>query len=160
MRSGHGSTEVMVEVARGVDEALVAAMAQLLPQLDPSAPIPHGLQLQALVDAPASLLLLAHAPVVARSIVGMLTLSIVAIPSGCHAWIDDVVVDAAWRGRGVAALLVGEALRLAASRGAVSVDLTSRPERSDANRLYQRLGFVRRETNVYRHELARDASTT
>ena len=68
-----------------------------------------------------------------------------------RAWIEDVVVTAAARGRGVGELLNREALRLARELGARTVDLTSRPEREAANRLYAKLGFERRETNVYRH---------
>jgi ribosomal protein S18 acetylase RimI-like enzyme len=53
---------------------------------------------------------------------------------------------------------VGEALNRAAldkakAVGAKTVDLTSRPSREAANRLYQRIGFAQRETNVYRYEL-------
>ncbi|HWL40727.1 MAG TPA: GNAT family N-acetyltransferase, partial [Gemmatimonadaceae bacterium] len=68
-----------------------------------------------------------------------------------RALIEDVVVDADARGRGVGEALSREALAIAASRGAATVDLTSRPARGAANRLYQRIGFRRRETNVYRY---------
>jgi ribosomal protein S18 acetylase RimI-like enzyme len=69
-----------------------------------------------------------------------------------RAWIEDVVVDEAARGQGVGAALTNAAIRLANQRGARTVDLTSRPSREGANRLYQRLGFLERETNVYRFE--------
>ncbi len=82
----------------------------------------------------------------------MLTLAVFRIPTGLRAWIEDVVVDEAARGRGVGAELTSAAIRLAGERGARTVDLTSRPSREAANRLYQRLGFVQRETNVYRFE--------
>lgn len=82
----------------------------------------------------------------------MLTLALFRIPTGVRAWIEDVVVDEAARGQGVGAELTGAAIRLANQRGARTVDLTSRPSREAANRLYQRLGFVQRETNVYRFE--------
>ena len=74
------------------------------------------------------------------------------IPTGVRAWIEDVVVDESQRGQGVGEALTREALRRAAAAGARTVDLTSRPSREAANRLYRRLGFVVRETNVYRHE--------
>jgi ribosomal protein S18 acetylase RimI-like enzyme len=80
----------------------------------------------------------------------MLTLALFAIPTGVRAWIEDVVVDEDVRGGGVGALLVRRALDLAFESGARTVDLTSRPSREAANRLYQRLGFELRETNVYR----------
>jgi ribosomal protein S18 acetylase RimI-like enzyme len=75
------------------------------------------------------------------------------IPTGVRAWIEDVVVDEAARGQGAGEALTREALRLAESSGARTVDLTSRPSRAAANRLYERVGFERRETHVYRVKL-------
>jgi ribosomal protein S18 acetylase RimI-like enzyme len=87
-------------------------------------------------------------------VIGTLTLALFRIPTGVRAWIEDVVVDEAARGRGAGEALTREALRLAEEAGARTVDLTSRPEREAANRLYQRLGFERRSTSVYRLELS------
>jgi ribosomal protein S18 acetylase RimI-like enzyme len=75
------------------------------------------------------------------------------IPTGLRAWIEDVVVDGDARGNGVGEALNSFAIEEARKRGAVTVDLTSRPSREAANRLYQRLGFVARDTNVYRFTL-------
>lgn len=75
------------------------------------------------------------------------------IPTGLRAWIEDVVVDNAVRGRGIGDKLNRVALEKAAEAGATTVDLTSRPSREAANRLYQRIGFEKRETNVYRYKL-------
>jgi ribosomal protein S18 acetylase RimI-like enzyme len=75
------------------------------------------------------------------------------LPTGVRAWIEDVVVDDGSRGAGVASALVAAALERAQEQGARTVDLTSRPDREAANRLYVRLGFERRETNVYRRTL-------
>ena len=80
----------------------------------------------------------------------MLTLVELAIPTGTRWWIEDVVVDAASRGKGVGNALVAAATARARDGGARAVDLTSRPERAAARALYEGLGFVRRETDVYR----------
>lgn len=141
---------VTVEIARSVDDDLVAAFERLIPQLSSSNPAPSREELTAIVESQASTLFIAR---VDGRIVGSLTLAVFRIPTGLRAWIEDVVVDSGARGHGV-----GEALNLAAidearRQGAVTVDLTSRPSREAANRLYQRLGFVARETNVYRFEL-------
>lgn len=72
------------------------------------------------------------------------------IPTGLRAWIEDVVVDEGARGQGVGAALTQAAVRLAREAGARTVDLTSRPAREAANRLYERLGFRLRDSNVYR----------
>jgi ribosomal protein S18 acetylase RimI-like enzyme len=87
--------------------------------------------------------------------VGILTLIVFRIPSGVRAWIEDVIVSEAARGQGCGEALNRAALAAAAAAGARTVDLTSRPHREAANRLYQRLGFVKRDTNVYRYEMPR-----
>ena len=87
------------------------------------------------------------------AILGSLTLVVFPIPTGIRAWIEDVVVDDAARGRGVGEELNRFALDLAGRLGARTVDLTSRPSREAANRLYQRIGFEARDTNVYRFSL-------
>ena len=140
---------MFVEVADEVDDALVAAFERLTPQLSRSSPPPSAEQLAEIVASPATHLLVARD--VDGTILGSLTLVLFRIPTGLRAWIEDVVVDEAARGRGVGEALNRFALDVAAERGARSVDLTSRPNREAANRLYRRLGFEPRETNVYRH---------
>ena len=84
---------------------------------------------------------------------GTLTLALFRIPTGVRAWIEDVIADEAVRGRGCGEALTREALRIASQRGARTVELTSRPSREAANRLYRRIGFSPRQTNVYRYEM-------
>ena len=84
---------------------------------------------------------------------GSLTLVTFRIPTGMRAWIEDVVVDESARGAGVGEALNVAALEVARQRGCKTVDLTSRPSREAANRLYQRLGFKPRDTNIYRYDL-------
>ncbi len=104
-----------------------------------------------IVEAPANTVLIARDGRDNGRIVGMLTLVVFRIPTGVRAWIEDVVVDEAARGRGVGEALSQEAIQRAVGVGARTVELTSRPSREGANRLYQRLGFVRRDSNVYRY---------
>lgn len=150
---------IKVERAAEVDGELVAAMARLVPQLSRSAPPPAGDELGAIVASPATTLLVARADdagagAPARGeIVGSLTLAVFRIPTGLRAWIEDVVVDGAARGAGAGAALVEAALELARAQGCRTVDLTSRPDREAANRLYLRMGFTQRSTNCYRFEL-------
>jgi ribosomal protein S18 acetylase RimI-like enzyme len=123
-------------------------MARLIPQLSSSSPPPGAEELAAIVSNEACHLLLARDA--DGTILGSMTLVVFPIPTGVRAWIEDVVVDGDARGRGVGEVLNRRALDLAASLGARTVDLTSRPSREAANRLYRRIGFVQRETNVYR----------
>ena len=86
-------------------------------------------------------------------IVGMVSVCIYTIPTGRRAWIEDVVVDARWRGRGIATRLVESAIDQARRVSPCTVMLTSRPSRVAANHLYQSEGYQRRETNVYKLEV-------
>jgi len=139
--------------ATEVTNELVEAFQRLIPQLSKSNPPPSGQELQAIVESPASILLLAVDREADDRILGSLTLAWFRIPTGVRAWIEDVVVDGEARGQGVGELLNRHALDVARDLGARTVDLTSRPSREAANRLYQRIGFVARDTNVYRVEL-------
>jgi len=136
-----------------VTDELVDAMAHLVPQLSSSSPVPGRDELRAIVASPACHLLLAGDDGDGGAILGCLTLVVFPIPTGTRAWIEDVVVDGGARGRGVGEALNRAALDLAGSLGARTVDLTSRPSREAANRLYRRLGFEQRATNVYRFDL-------
>ncbi len=143
---------IAVEEARRSTPEIEAAVAALVGELSSSASAPSPDDVRAIVAAQASHLLLARDR---GRIVGMLTLVVFPIPTGVRAWIEDVVVTERARGRGAGAALNQAALALAAELGARTVDLTSRPQREAANRLYARLGFVRRETNVYRFDSSR-----
>ena len=144
---------IALERAAGVDEELVSAFRRLVPQLSSSAPAPTADQLREMIESPCTTVLLARARA-GGDIVGSLTLAVFRIPTGVRAWIEDVVVDSSARGKGVGEALSREALRLAVEKGARTVELTSRPSRAAANRLYRRLGFVERETSVYRYTLS------
>jgi ribosomal protein S18 acetylase RimI-like enzyme len=128
------------------------AFDRLVPQLSSSNPPPSDEELRHIIDSPASILLIARDDDTGR-ILGSLTLVVFPIPTGIRAWIEDVVVDEAARGRGVGEALNRHALDRARAEGAKTIDLTSRPTREAANRLYLRLGFVPRETNIYRFTL-------
>ena len=143
---------VQIVEATEVTPALVAAFGRLIPQLSKSNPPPSEAELAAIVAAESSVLLLA-VDESSGEILGSLTLAWFRIPTGVRAWIEDVVVDETARGRGVGEALNRDALDRARALGARTVDLTSRPSREAANRLYQRIGFVARDTNVYRFEL-------
>lgn len=136
------------EVTRA-DPGLLDDVLALLPQLSASPPSLTLEELQEIAASPSTRLLVARDD--GGQVHGMLTLAVFRVPTGVRAWIEDVVVDGQARGSGVGAALVAAAIETAQSQGARSVDLTSRPSREAANRLYQRLGFEARQTNVYRY---------
>ena len=140
----------VVEEVKQLDDALCAALAQLLPQLSSSAePLTRDV-LEEIVASPATTLFVARDE--SARVVGMLTLATFPTPTGVRGWIEDVVVETEQRGKGTGAALVDAALQAARGAGARTVDLTSNPSRTEANSLYQKLGFATRETNVYRFD--------
>ena len=145
-----GAAEIEVQVCLAVTDELVEAMEQLIPQLSSSNPPPGRVELEEIVASPATTLFVARH---GGRIVGALTLVVFRIPTGVRTRIEDVVVDEAMRGRRVGEMLSEAALEKARQLGARSTDLTSRPSREAANRLYQRMGFEQRQSNVYRYTL-------
>ena len=109
-------------------------------------------QVTAIVESEATVLLVARREE-DRAIVGTLTLALFRIPTGLRAWIEDVIVDQAAAGAGIGQLLTTAAINRARQAGARTLDLTSAPRREAANHIYEKLGFERRETNVYRLSL-------
>lgn len=142
--------EIEVHECVAVTDDLVDAMDRLIPQLSSSNPAPGRAELAEIVASPATTLFVARHR---GRIVGALTLVAFRIPTGVRTRIEDVVVDETMRGRRVGEMLSEAALDRARQLGARSTDLTSRPSREAANRLYSRMGFQQRESNVYRYTL-------
>ena len=139
---------VDVEVVREATGEVASAMRNLLPQLSASAVQPDQAAVERIVSSDAITLLAARLD---GRIVGLLTLAMFPIPTGFRAWIEDVIVDETARGQGIGEALTKEALDLAEAAGARTVDLTSRPSREAAGRLYERVGFAERSTRIYRY---------
>ena len=131
-------------------DRLTAAFARLLPQLSERLSVPDPKTVARLVASSATRLLAAED---AGEVVGMLSLVVYDVPSGRKAWIEDVVVDAAARGCGIGEALVRDALLLARSEGATCLLLTSRPSRQAAHRLYEKMGFAKYDTDLFRIDL-------
>ena len=136
-----------VELLSEVTDDVVEAFGRLLPQLSRSARPLDRAAIARIVDSPGSNVLVARTGGV---ITGMLTLVMFAIPTGVRAIIEDVVTDDAARGQGVGTALTREAIAIARAAGVKTIDLTSRPSRVAAGRLYEKLGFEIRDTRVYR----------
>jgi GNAT superfamily N-acetyltransferase len=138
---------VRIEAVTEATPEVHAALAHLLPQLNDQLPVPTMERLQALVADPAATLLLARD---GEEVVGTTTVIVYTTPFWIKARLDEVVVDESARGKGVGAALVSSALNVAREKGAQVAELQSGLQREAANRLYPRMGFKRRETNVYR----------
>mgnify|MGYP006222898939 FL=1 len=142
---------VSIRPVTEVTESLTDAYRVLIPQLSSSSSPPTGEALQRIIESDSAQILIAEDE--NGEILGTMTLIIFQIPTGIRAWIEDVVVDSSARGKGIGKKLNLAALELAKQAGAKTVDLTSRPARQEANQLYRSIGFVERETNVYRFSL-------
>ena len=138
--------------ATAVTEELVEAIHRLMPQLKLKYSLPTRTELEALVQSRASVLFIVRYPDENGPIVGMLTLLVYRVPSGVRAHVEDIVVEEGMRGKGIGAALIRHALDVAREAGANGVALTSNPKREQANRLYQRIGFKRWQTNIYFYE--------
>jgi ribosomal protein S18 acetylase RimI-like enzyme len=141
---------IEIGIADTATPEVVDAFARLLPQLSSSATALTHETLTEIIASPCNTVLLARDPSAGGQIVGALTLVIFRIPTATRAWIEDVVVEGAARGRGVGEALTLTAVKLAKARGAKTVDLTSRRSRQAAHRLYEKAGFHVRDTSVYR----------
>jgi ribosomal protein S18 acetylase RimI-like enzyme len=139
---------IAVETLNEATDEVVEAFGRLLPQLSRSAKPLDAAAIAALASSPEVTVLLARSD---GRIAGSLSLVIFRIPTGLRAWIEDVVVDEAARGQGIGALLTREAIRLAKEAGVRTVDLSTRPSRVAAGRLYEREGFKQRDTRMYRY---------
>jgi ribosomal protein S18 acetylase RimI-like enzyme len=146
-------SSIEVTIAPEATGELTSAIALLIPELSSTTAPPTHQELTEIINSPSSTLLLARDRENGDSLVGMLSLVTFRVPTGIRAWIEDVIVESSARGRGVGELLTREALRIAGAKGARTVDLTSRQFRVAAHRLYERVGFVQRDTRVYRYSM-------
>ena len=84
-------------------------------------------------------------------IVGTASLCILHQPTGTKGRIEDVVVSSEFRGQHIGRKLVEHLIAFARKEfSPIQLQLTSRPSREVANRLYLSLGFQPYETNVYK----------
>ena len=143
---------IVIKEVKESSENLYNAMIELLSQLTPSELTFSQKDLERIVASNSSILFTALDETLNNKIVGILTLAIIDIPTGKLARIEDVVVDRTARGRGIGEKITIAAIQRAKELGITKIDLTSNPKREAANRLYQRLGFKQRTTNIYRYE--------
>jgi len=139
----------IVEVKK-YSEKVKAAMDSLIPQLSPGKVPPTKQELIEIIESSTTILLVVEEN---EKIIGCLTIVFFRIPTGLKAKIEDVVVDQKSRGKGVGETMIRHAIQLLNSMNVKYVDLTSRPSRESANRLYHKIGFEQRETNVFRYHL-------
>ena len=142
----HTQEPIFTEV-KELCQTSISDINRLLCQLSASCPAMTEDALSELITAPQSHLFVLRE---GEKTVGMLTLAFYPAPTGRKAWIEDVVVDRNYRGKGYGKLMIEKVIEQCRKRGEVTLMLTSRPSRVVANQLYQSLGFEKRETNVYK----------
>ncbi len=142
---------MQVEIVTQADAELFEAFQRLIPQLTDNNPPPSLNDLAALVRDPSSTLMVARDE--RAQIVGALTLTVYRVPTGIRSIIEDVIVDSSARGQGIGEALIKRAIEVAREKGAGNISLTCNPMRESANRLYQRMGFKKRETNAYAYKI-------
>lgn len=132
------------------DSSLMEPIRSLLRQLTSREIAFSEESLRQIISDKASRLFLLYSD---NTIAGMLTLGIYSAPTGRKAWVEDVVVDSQYRGRGLGQQLVQYAISCVRTLSPVTLMLTSNPQRTEANALYRREGFEQRCTNVYKMDL-------
>lgn len=137
---------IKIKQVEKITPEIEEAFARLIPQLSPNSPIPDGRYLQEIIDSKNCFVFVACNP----AIVGSITLVRTSTPSGSKAWIEDVIVDILARKQGISKMLVQHVIDFCFTLNVSSINLTSMPDRVAANNLYKKMGFVLRETNVYR----------
>ncbi|MEI7844272.1 MAG: GNAT family N-acetyltransferase [Chloroflexota bacterium] len=142
---------IFITRVENISPELLVAFEKLVPQLT-KATCPSPDDLQKLLDSP-SILIVARTTSLDGPIIGAGTLGVFRTPSGVHAHVEDVIVDESYRGQGVGETLVSELLLIARQMGLKGVSLTCNPRRVPANRLYQKMGFKKWDTNTYWYEL-------
>ncbi|MCL5746744.1 MAG: GNAT family N-acetyltransferase [Patescibacteria group bacterium] len=140
-----------IEEVKAYSEEIKGAINGLLRQLDDGVPSLLEKQVKEIIGFSNSRLFIIKAET--GGIVGMAFLIIYYVPTGKKGIIENVVIDENYRGKGLGTRLMNAVIDKARDEKITYVDLTSRPERKSANRLYQRLGFVKRNTNIYRLKL-------
>lgn len=144
--------EITIEQLKTFSQDLTPKINNLLAQLGSDSKALNDGDIKDIIESQSNRFFVVRESV-NKEIVGMLTLIIYRIPAWKKGWIEDVVVDKKYRGKGIATKLINYAIENAKACGVLSLNLTSRPERENANKLYIKLGFKRRDTNVYRIEL-------
>ena len=142
-----------IETVTGITDEVYEAVTRLTPQLGAHKAPPTRDELTALVKSEGSTLLIARYPNADSGIAGILCLTVYRVPTGIRSIVEDVIVDESMRRHGIAEALMLRAIELAREAGANGVSLTSNPKREAANKLYQALGFQKRETNAYFYKL-------
>ncbi|MFE4951368.1 GNAT family N-acetyltransferase [Leifsonia sp. NPDC056665] len=145
-------TTIEIDVPTALDSADLEAIRRLLPQLSRSSTFDEE-RLVAMLGHPGTDLLVARAD---GEVAGMATLASFPLATGWRGHVDDVVVDDAYRGQGIARRLLEAIIQLAEARGLRTLDLTSRPSRQAAIALYESVGFVRRDSALMRYAGVRD----
>ena len=136
-----------IKQLKEVTPEVILSFKELIPQLSEKNPIPAFDDIEEIIHSGNSLIFVAEEN---GKIIGTLTLIRYRIPSGMKTWIEDVVVDKNMRGKGIGKRLTQSAIDWAKKNNIEKIDLTSSPFRIEANELYQKIGFRKRDTNVYR----------
>ncbi len=138
---------IVIEPVTKVTAEIQEAIKRLTPKIGNNYKPLHDEDIAEMVASPNTTIIIARFD---QKIVGMITLLVYRIPYVKKAYLDDLVIDEEYRGNGIAKQLMQKAMDLAKEKGASYIDLTARPRREEGNSLYEKFGFKKRDTNVYR----------
>lgn len=144
--------EIYIEEATEFSSEVAVAVRHLVKQLDNNFQPLTDEDVRSIVGSTHTHLYLARFKN-NRKIIGMVTLVMYRIPYKVKAQLEDIVVDFSVRGQGIGRKLMEFAIDNAKELGVKSLNFTSSPNRESANKLYESLGFKKRDTNIYQLSL-------
>lgn len=145
---GYNIPDIRIKTLNNVDDDTTKVICKLVRQLSVSSDLPTKEFLNELISSDNSDL---YVMTYNNEIIGMTVLCRCTMPTGVKYWIEDVTIDSKYRGKHLGKRLVKHILSTLPPHS--NVLLTSRPSRVAANAMYQKLGFFKRETNVYKKEV-------
>lgn len=140
---------IKIEQIKNFSKEITQDLNDLLRQLNPKAKKLRDEDVKEIIGSSSNYFFAAR-ELADNKIVGMITLIIYRIPVWKKGWIEDLVVDKEYRNKGIATKLLDHCIETAKAQGVSSLNFTSNPQREAANKLYQSLGFEKRDTNVYK----------
>lgn len=144
--------DITIEILSKFSQEDAERIRALASQLGPGFQLLNDTDIKEIISSPVTNILVARDPK-DQKIVGMATLAVYRIPYVKKAYLDDFIVDESFQGQGIGSKLLKAVLDHAKEQEASYVDFTSTSTRVAANKLYEKFGFKKRDTNVYRLDL-------
>ena len=148
--------DMEIQVLHNYTQAQFDDLKQLMSELSDRVSLTQTNLLMVLKDSNCHLYVILDG----ESVMGCATLCVFHSPTGTKASVEDVIVSSAYRGQHLGKQLMKYVLEQAKAFAPIELHLTSNPMRVAANKLYQSIGFQKKETNCYQMTISESASNS